>query len=211
MLVLFTSASAVRHYNLSMHLWNNEFRSGKWAHLDRVPVERARQSVITGVFINMNFPNGSVLDVGCGEGTLSDYLNPVQRPKYLGLDIAREAVRIARQKRPDLAFKAHECENFVPRSNFDVIVFNEMLYYTEHVDIMKRFSKFLNPGGIFVISIWFSDKIDYLRKSIFDDAEKLFPKSSLGAIQLKGNTLNLGKTREVSFQIEAFRVSPPLA
>ena len=34
-------------------------------------MERARQSIITGVFINMNFPNGSIMDVGCGEGTIS--------------------------------------------------------------------------------------------------------------------------------------------
>jgi hypothetical protein len=76
---------------------------------------------------------------------------------------------------------------------------------------MKRYTTFLNPGGIFVISIWYSTKVDYLRKTIFEDAEKLFPKASLGAIQLVGQTLNLGKTREVSFHIEAFRVNSPVA
>lgn len=50
-------------------LTSRMYRSGKWAHLDRVPVERARQSVIANVFIDMNFPNGSILDVGCGEGS----------------------------------------------------------------------------------------------------------------------------------------------
>jgi len=149
-------------------------------------------------------------DVGCGEGTLSDFISENQRPKYLGLDISKEAVRNARSKRPSLAFKAGECESFVPRTNFDVIVFNEMLYYTDHSQTMKHYSKYLNPGGIFVISVWFSRKIEYLRKSIFEDAETLFPKGSLGALQLSGKTLNLGTTRDVSFHIEAYRVSPPV-
>jgi 2-polyprenyl-3-methyl-5-hydroxy-6-metoxy-1,4-benzoquinol methylase len=31
----------------------------------------------------MNFPNGSILDVGCGMGTLSDYINNEQRPNQV--------------------------------------------------------------------------------------------------------------------------------
>ena len=99
-----------------------------------------------------------------------------------------------------------DCETFVPHKKFDVIVFNEMLYYTDHVETMKHYSKFLEPEGIFVISIWFSKKIDYLRKSIFEDADKLFPKASIGAIEIAGKTLNLGSTRDVSFHIEGYRV-----
>jgi 2-polyprenyl-3-methyl-5-hydroxy-6-metoxy-1,4-benzoquinol methylase len=152
----------------------------------------------------MNFPNGSVLDIGCGEGTLSDFLTPDQKTKYLGVDISKEAVRIGRTKR-GLNFVQGEAETFIPDHNFDVIVFNEMLYYVEHVDVMKRFAKFLNPNGIIVISVWYSKKIDYLRNSIFKDAEKLFPSTSLGAIDISGKTLNLGKYRDVSFQIEAYR------
>ena len=80
-----------------------------------------------------------------------------------------------------------------------------MLYYTDHVETMKHYTKFLEPEGIFVISIWFSKKIDYLRKSIFEDAERLFPKTSIGAIEISGKTLNLGTTRDVSFHIEAYK------
>ena len=98
-----------------------------------------------------------------------------------------------------------DCETFTPHKKFDVIVFNEMLYYTDHVETMKHYRKFLEPGGIFVISIWFSKKIDYLRKSIFEDADKLFPKASIGAIEISGKTINLGTTRDVSFHIEAYK------
>ena len=39
-------------------------------------------------------------------GTLSDFITPNQRPKYLGVDISKEAVRIAKSKREDLHFKS---------------------------------------------------------------------------------------------------------
>ena len=77
----------------------------------------------------MNFPNGTILDVGCGEGTLSDYLNNDQREKYLGIDLSKEAVRLGKLKRPGIKFKSTNAENFVPRQKFDVIIFNEVLYY----------------------------------------------------------------------------------
>jgi 2-polyprenyl-3-methyl-5-hydroxy-6-metoxy-1,4-benzoquinol methylase len=156
----------------------------------------------------MNFPNGSILDVGCGMGTLSDYINNEQRPKYLGLDISKEAVRIARTKRPGLAFKVANCESFVPRNKFDVVVFNEMLYYTDHLETMKHYIKFLSPNGIFVISIWYSKKVEYLKNSIFADADKLFPKLSLGSIQVSGTTNKQGYSMAVSSHIEAYRANP---
>ena len=117
----------------------------------------------------------------------------------------RLSIYITLAKRPDLHFKAADCETFKPHRKFDVIVFNEMLYYTDHVETMKHYTQFLNPNGLFIISVWFSKKIDYLRKSIFEDAEKLFPKGSIGAIEIAGKTLNLGTTRDVNFHIEAFR------
>ena len=45
-------------------------------------------------------PISRLLDVGCGEGTLSDFLvGPGQRAGYLGIDVSGEAVRQARGKR----------------------------------------------------------------------------------------------------------------
>ena len=86
----------------------------------------------------------------------------------------QEAVNQGIKKR-GLKFQQSEAEKFHPDGTFDVIVFNEMIYYVDHEETMNRYSKFLNPGGIFIISVWFSKKVDFLRKSIFDDAHRLFP------------------------------------
>lgn len=157
----------------------------------------------------MNFPNGSILDVGCGEGTLSDYVSESQRANYMGIDISKEAVRHGRMKRPGIKFKATNAESFVPRHNFDAIVFNEVLYYMNHKNTLQHYARFLNPGGILIISVWYRNNIQLFQKSIFTDASSL-GYTSLGAIQVTGQTPkreNPGKTWEVSFHIEAFRPS----
>ena len=43
--------------------------------------------------------NSSVLDVGCGEGAISDFLSPVQNSRYVGVDLSKEAVQVAKNKR----------------------------------------------------------------------------------------------------------------
>jgi 2-polyprenyl-3-methyl-5-hydroxy-6-metoxy-1,4-benzoquinol methylase len=60
----------VIHYNITKKEWNTQFATGKWDYLGKAAVEKARNSVISGVFALAHFPKGSVLDVGCGEGSL---------------------------------------------------------------------------------------------------------------------------------------------
>ena len=44
-------------------------------------------------------PNSSVLDVGCGEGAISDFLLPQQKARYVGIDISKEAIHLAKTRR----------------------------------------------------------------------------------------------------------------
>jgi 2-polyprenyl-3-methyl-5-hydroxy-6-metoxy-1,4-benzoquinol methylase len=97
-------------------------------------------------------PRGSLLDVGCGEGALADYLNEEQKKNYVGIDLSKEAVRIAKEKR-GFNFIQASAETYtpLPGQSFDLIVFNEMLYYTDHVEILKRYEKFLSKKGVFLV------------------------------------------------------------
>jgi 2-polyprenyl-3-methyl-5-hydroxy-6-metoxy-1,4-benzoquinol methylase len=169
-----TIVAAIKHYNITDKEWDTQFSRGKWTYLGKVAVERARNSVITGisglrrfswfnnwftfscilfiyslgVFMLSNAPKGSLLDVGCGEGALSDFLNEDQKKNYVGIDLSKEAVRIAKTKR-NLNFIQASAETFSPPEGrlFDVIVFNEVLYYTEHVEMLKRYQNFLTAEG----------------------------------------------------------------
>lgn len=136
-------------------------------------------------------------------GTLSDFIFPEDRKLYTGVDVSDAALSLATKKRR-LNFVKSSAEAFQPSPGqlFDVIVFNEMLYYVDHVQILKKFSKFLDVGGIIVISVWYTDKIDYLRASIFSDAAKLF--KSIDSVDLKGVTGPGRQKKSISFHIEAF-------
>ena len=197
-----------QHYNISEAVWDTQFSKGHWDYLAKNAIERARSSVISGVFALSYAANGRLLDVGCGEGVLADYLTHKQRKQYLGIDVSKEAIKIASRRRAGLQFLQADALTYVPPDGvtYDVIVFNEMLYYTDHKEILKKYSakEFLSKNGILVISIWYTPKEDYLRASIFTDARNLL--ESIDAIVISGATRESPKDAvDLKFQIEAFR------
>jgi 2-polyprenyl-3-methyl-5-hydroxy-6-metoxy-1,4-benzoquinol methylase len=149
--------------------WDKEFLSGRWNCLDENPTERARHAVI-GMYCRKYFPNGKILDVGCGEGTLTDFLNDTQKQNYLGIDLSKEAIRIGSGKRTELKFRNIEAETFETDQKLDIIVFNEVLYYTEHERIFKKYSELLEPDGIVILSLYRRKNKIY---NIFDIIENL--------------------------------------
>jgi 2-polyprenyl-3-methyl-5-hydroxy-6-metoxy-1,4-benzoquinol methylase len=194
-----------QYFNQSEKEWNHEYKAGRWAFIDRVSIERSKHALIAGVFIQQYGDKVTVLDVGCGEGTLSDFLWPSQKKLYVGIDISFEAVRIGKAKR-NLNFIQTSTDNYIPLQDikFDVIVFNEMLYYVDHTKTMIKYSKFLSDNGIIIISCWYNEKVTYLRNSIFNSANSLF--ESVESIDISGNTIAFKKKHKipVSFHIEAF-------
>ncbi len=98
----------------------------------------------------------SILDVGCGAGTLGAALKEEQPGRrVVGIELNREAAAVA-QRRLDEVHVA-DVEEFAPpfaRGEFDCIVFADIL---EHLKdpwgIVRRYSSFLAPGGTFIASI----------------------------------------------------------
>lgn len=206
-LLLFADAG-LRHYNVSDTEWDHEFSKGKWEYLGKSTVERARNSVISGVFALGHAPSGRILDVGCGEGVLSDYLNVDQKKLYLGIDLSSAAITIAKKKRSTLNYMQADATAFpAPLGyTYDVIVFNEMLYYTDHSALLQKYSakEYLSKNGIIVISVWYTNKSDFLKVSIFNDAGKIL--ESVDSIDISGGRTGTGKSKNaIFFHIEAFR------
>ncbi len=230
-----------QHYNISKAQWEKEYSGGHWDYLDRVSIERARNAIIVNMFYSVygggaygslkagnsryDADRGSsavdlILDVGCGLGTLSDYLHGPQRPAYTGVDLSEEAIKKARSIRAnpltggsplkESQFLQSDAKGFKPPpgTKYGTIVFNEMLYYVNHVEVMKYYSQFLRPDGIMVISVWFNQKYKELRDTIFADANRLY--KSVDAAEMNGVTYT-GKNdksgrMKVGFHVEAFRL-----
>lgn len=190
--------------------WDQEWRAGQWEYMDKVAVERSKVAVIGALGQMFAAHNGSVLDVGCGEGSLSDFLSEEQRRHYIGLDLSREAVAVARRKRPSLRFVHVAAHHYRPREEnlpFNLMFFADMLYYVEHEAVLTQFESYLAPHGIVIITIFHhSEELMYLK--IFEFARKLFEKideidiSGVTRKQAHGSAVVQIKT---AFHIEVYR------
>ena len=144
-------ASGVR-IRENREIWEKEYASGQWALL-RDQYELARYRVVAG-FIQAGGQPVSLLDIGCGEGVILHHLELQRITRYTGLDVAQAALDRISLRRPEDEYVCSTLEEFGPKQCWDVILFNEVLYYTfDPVAQLRRLESALNPGGWFVISM----------------------------------------------------------
>lgn len=107
-----------------------------------------------------------VLDVGCGEGVLRSWLPDDIR--YIGIDPSDAAVALAQEKFPLDEFHCVPAEEFsLPQGHLDLVVFNEMLYYTRNpVGVVERYQSFLAPAGKMLISVYQKPGVVPIRRRI---------------------------------------------
>jgi SAM-dependent methyltransferase len=105
----------------------------------------------------------SMLDLGCAGATLALCLGP-EFQEYWGVDISDVAIAKAREhlagNRGNGTAKHHlevaQVQNFQPTRQFDVIVFNEVLYYltlNQVAAAVRHYSRFLSAGGLILVSM----------------------------------------------------------
>lgn len=135
--------------------WDVEFAGGHWDYL-RGSSEVARYGIIAS-FCHCYSNGGSLLDHGCGEGILRRHLNLDHFDQYIGVDLSLDAMNKAGHHHGGhrTKFMVGDVELFEPDNRFDVIVFNEMLYYLKDpAAALTRYKQALNPSGVFVISMF---------------------------------------------------------
>ncbi len=97
----------------------------------------------------------AVLDVGCAAGSLVHQLRSCSR--YLGVDISQFAINAGRTETAHLlhaTLEVADIREFNTDRRWDVITFNEMLYYLNTDDALQqvlRYSRFLRTGVICII------------------------------------------------------------
>lgn len=101
------------------------------------------------------FGNGKILDVGCGDGYISSRLSKNFKD-VIGIDISREALKIARKKNPKITFIVADCTN-LPFSDesFETIVASEIIEHLTHEDgkkFLNEASRVLKPHGVIIAS-----------------------------------------------------------
>ncbi len=148
-----------KNFEIKKEKWDDEYSRGRWDYLNDLD-ELSRYSIIIG-YINHIKNNAEVLDVGCGKGVLLNKLREIGYKNYFGIDLSEAAIGVALDEYKDnkTNFEAISVEEFFPTQKFDVIVFNECLYYFEKpLEILKKYSKYLNENGRLIVSMYGDDE-----------------------------------------------------
>ncbi|HEX5715390.1 MAG TPA: class I SAM-dependent methyltransferase [Thermoanaerobaculia bacterium] len=136
-------------------VWDREYRSGVWDYLATEP-QSPRYSIIAA-WCRLLKPGARILDLGCGEAILLDFLSSGAYSFYHGIDVSQEAIARARRRarRPwRQKLSCADMETFVPRERwFDIAIFNETLYCSgDPVRVLSRYEDLLADGGLLVVS-----------------------------------------------------------
>jgi hypothetical protein len=137
--------------------WEESFSLGQWSFLDSS--EQSLRHILIAGLVTRPAPI-MLLDVGCGLGTLFQYL-PKQNTAYCGLDISAsvtEQNRLRYSEYPAATFIASGLLEYQPSDQkYDVIVLNEVLYYlplTQLREAIQHCAALLRePQSILLISM----------------------------------------------------------
>ena len=132
--------------------WESQYTSGDWEYMEEA-LEFARYSAVAG-YIHYLKPTGAILDVGCGTGILLRRFLHSDYAQYVGIDISDTALgKLAAYRSERNTFLKADAEAYTPARAYDVIVFNETLYYFhDPLTSFQKYAGFLNDKGIIVVS-----------------------------------------------------------
>ncbi len=94
----------------------------------------------------------SVLDVGCGDGTLAFFLDDGAR-EIVGIDVNGDVIRRAceRKEKGGPRFAVCDFPEYAPGRLFDAVVFSASLHHMDMTKALKKAKSLLSPGGRILI------------------------------------------------------------
>jgi ubiquinone/menaquinone biosynthesis C-methylase UbiE len=127
-------------------LYNSKNPLVRFAHRNRL--ENIAKAVPVG-------GNLKILDAGCGEGHLIEYLHSInQTHKFYGYDVTKVAVKNARKRCPYAHIEQMDMRRMNIADNFfDVIICTEVLEHVyEYQDALQEFNRALKNGGHLILT-----------------------------------------------------------
>jgi SAM-dependent methyltransferase len=134
--------------------WDAEYSDGRWAYIGQLH-ENSRYWTLIG-YMHSFKGGGEYLDVSCGDGVLFERFKLLGYQRYVGIDISDVAIdRLCTYNDDRTNFIQADGNVHEPSGRFDVIVFNESLYYLRNpIRSLERYAQSLKPGGSIIISTY---------------------------------------------------------
>lgn len=135
-------------------IWDKQFSDGIWDYLYSENEKQHYQIIVSYLKHYTQAP--SLLDIGCGQGVLYHYLKESNNSiEYSGIDLSKWAIEIGKKEFPEAHFSQLDFDREKLDKKFDVIVFNETLYYFNRPlkTIEKVIKHNLCPNGYLIISM----------------------------------------------------------
>jgi SAM-dependent methyltransferase len=112
-------------------------------------IDQAELSVLIGLIEQVR--PASLVDLGCGNGRLTEYISDRTQTACLGLDISSEAIRLARQRTAGnslLRFEVGNLNRLQLPERFDGALFLDTLYYVTNLqETLGQTLELLKEGG----------------------------------------------------------------
>ncbi|MGI5846184.1 MAG: class I SAM-dependent methyltransferase [Alphaproteobacteria bacterium] len=143
------------------------------------------------------FPRANVLEVGCGDGYGTCYINRSDI-NLEAIDVSKDAIKIAKSKYKNIKFKSFNGKDFnYPDNTFDVILSFQVIEHVESVEqYLKELRRILKPKGLLILTTpdrryrltknqkpWNPFHLrEYDLKLYKQDLKKIFPKTEIFSV-----------------------------
>lgn len=141
-------------------------------------------------------PGNTVLDVACGTGVLTRYIDEIIKPsgKVIGLDMNEAMLTVAKERNPEIEWKKGNAESLEFKDeSFDVVVCQfGLMFFFEPAKALKEMLRVLKVNGYLVVSVWdklektpgYASLLSIVQEVLGDEiSEKLRTRFRLGEIE----------------------------
>jgi SAM-dependent methyltransferase len=128
------------------------YATGRWDYM-RGSAEAHRYSLIAGCAGYYVPGPRRILDVGCGDGILQERIGYTH---YVGVDMNAAAIARARSRENgSTSFVLADARRYEPPGTYDVLVFNESLYYMpEPMSVVAHYRRFVVESGVIIVCMF---------------------------------------------------------
>ena len=158
----------MRAVGMERAAWDQQHRAGMWEFEDKSPHLIEHVTTLA--------KGGDILEFGCGDGRLVDFLPDGAFATYLGSDISPATVALCQSRlgRDNVAFEPADMTTWTaPDRTFDLILLEECIYYLTPPQITRFLAECrqcLAPGGHLLVVIHSETKhratVDHLEKML---------------------------------------------